>query len=222
MSRGCAVCGAPVRAPYQAPAAELAPDLDLRPGEPARSTLPRWVATCRGCGASAPDLVALPRGAAETVGSPAYRALSGRGTELAFLRWAMLCEAAGEADEAAGAVLQAAWALDDAGRDTRALRLRAAALWGRGATMQEGLRVLDALRRGGAAEAAGAQAAWMLARPGVDPTDRAVIVFQQGLIDAGDTGRHLLSSALRPPSRTPHVTHGKTAPRGFWARMVGR
>ncbi len=70
--RACAVCGAPCPAPFRAPAAELAPDLDGRPGEPARSTLPRWIATCRRCGASAPDLAALPQGAAETVRASGY------------------------------------------------------------------------------------------------------------------------------------------------------
>ena len=222
-ARACACCGAPARPPFMAPAAELAPDLDLRPGEPARSTLARWVLTCRQCGASAPDLAVLPAGARETVATAAYRALAGRGPELPFLRWALLAEAAGETDEAAGAVLQAAWALDDAGADAAPLRRRAATLWNQGTTMQDALRMVDAWRRAGALQEAGAHAARLLARPGLDETDAAVLRHQQGLVAAGDTGRHLISGALRPPSRTPHVTHGRTpARRGFWARMAGR
>lgn len=222
MSRPCAVCGTPARPPYQAPPPELAPDLDLRPGEPTRSTLPCWVATCRGCGASAPDLAVLPRDAGATVASDAYRALSGPAPERAFLRWAMLCEAGNETGEAAEAMLQAAWAVDDAGQDAAPLRLRAAALWGTGATLQDSLRALDALRRAGAMEAAAIQVQLLLARRELNETDRAIVDYQQRLVTAGDTARHLMSSALRPPSRTPHVTHGRTGKRGFWARMVGR
>ena len=220
--RFCAVCGAPARPPFQAPPPELAPDLDLRPGEPTRSTLARWVHTCRGCGASGPDLAALPRDAAETVRTPDYRALSGPAPERPFLRYALLCEAAGERDEAAGAVLQAAWVLDDQGADAVALRRRAAALWGQGATVQDGLRVLDVLRRAGALEEAAAQLAGLAGRAELEETDRALLDYQRGLLERADTGRHLMSSALRPPAHRPHVTHGRVAKRGFWDRLVGR
>ena len=220
--RLCANCAAPARPPFQAPPPELAPDLDLRPGEPTRSTLPRWVLTCRRCGVSAPDLARLPPGAREAVAAAAYQALSGPAPEAPFLRYALLCEAAGETSEAAEAVLQAAWALDDAGRDAAPPRLRAAALWGEGGTMQDALRVTDVLRRAGAFAEARAQADRLLARAGLEETDRAVLAYQQTLIAARDDGRHLLSSALRPPARTPHASHGRPARRGFWQRLAGR
>ena len=222
-ARACALCGAPARPPFQAPPPELAPDLDLRPGEPTRSTLPRWVATCRGCGLSAPDLVDPPAKARATMDTPEYQALAG--PERGFLRYAMLCEAADDPAEAAGALLQAAWMRDDAGTDATALRRRAAALWGGGATMQDALRVVDVLRRAGDQGGAAAQAGRLRARPGLDERDRAVITYQQGLIAAGDTARHLMSSALRPPAQRPHVTHGrmdKPEKPGFWQRLVGR
>ncbi len=220
--RFCAVCGAPARAPFQAPPPELAPDLDLRPGEPTRSTLPRWVQTCRQCGLSAPDLARPPAGARAAIETPAYRALSGPAPDAPFLRCALLCEAGGEPAEAAEATLQAAWALDDAGQDAAPLRLRAAALWGEGPTLQDALRVTDALRRAGAFEAAGTQAGRLLARAGLEETDRAVLGYQQTLIAARDCGRHLLSSALRPPARTPHASHGRKAPRSLWQMLAGR
>ena len=44
----------------------MAPDLDGRPGEPARSTLPRWVQVCPACNAAARDLSFLAPGAAAT------------------------------------------------------------------------------------------------------------------------------------------------------------
>ena len=56
----CGVCGGPARPAFRAPQPEIAPDLDMRPGEPARSTLRDWVQVCPRCGAAAPDLSALP------------------------------------------------------------------------------------------------------------------------------------------------------------------
>lgn len=223
--RVCALCGTPGRPPFQAPSPELAPDLDLRPGEPTRSTLSKWVMTCRGCGLSAPDLAMPPAGARDTMATPAYAALAGKAAELAFLRHALLCEKAGDAAEAAGAVLQAAWVLDDRGEDAAPLRMRAAALWSGGATMEDSLRALDALRRAGALDPAAQQARALLARPDLNETDRAVVTYQQALIEDADVGRHLMSSALRPPAQRPHVTHGtrpKEERRSFWQRLVGR
>ena len=221
----CALCGTECRPPFQAPPAETAPDLDLRPGEPTRSTLRRWIMTCRGCDAAAPDLARLPASAKTVVASEDYRALSE--VAAAFLRWAMILQAAGEREEAAQAVLEAAWMLDDSGTAGEAtlLRWRAAGLWGEPATMQDAVRLVDVLRRAGEFDAAAARTAALLARPGLDETDAALLRYQQGLIETQDTGRHLLSSALRPPAQRPHVTHGRVPvaaeKRGFWRRLTG-
>jgi hypothetical protein len=185
----------------------------------------RQVVTCRGCGASAPNLAALPADVREMLETPEYRALTGAALELPFLRWAMLAEAGSDRAAAASAVLEAAWAVDDAGGDARALRARAAALWGEPATIQDALRLVDVERRAGAFDRAGAAAAALLARTDLNETDAALLRFQQGLIADGDAGRHLLSSALRPPVRTPHVTHGRQRPapsRSVWQRLTGR
>ncbi len=218
----CALCGTACRTPFAAPPAETAPDLDFRPGEPTRSTLRHWVATCRGCGATAPDLPHLPAAARPVVDSDAYRALAGTGPEQRFLRWALIAEAVDGPAAAAQAVLEAAWVLDDAGADAAPLRRRAAALWGEPATMQDGLRLVDVLRRAGEFAAAGDRVAALLRRPGLEEADTALLRFQHGLIERKDGGRHLLSSALRPPAQRPHVTQRQPAPRSFWQRLAGR
>ena len=191
----------------------MAPDLDLRPGEPARATLKFWVQTCAGCGASAPDLAALPATARVVVESAAYRAW--QGPDAAFLRWAALATG----PEAAEAMLQAAWALDDAGQDGSAHRLAAVALWGPPATLLQALRQADVLRRAGAPGPAAAVLDGLVAG---DEEQAALVTFQRTRIVAGDRGRQSLSSALPPPARRPHGSHGATPARaGFWARLRG-
>jgi len=221
--RLCGVCGHPVRPSFRAPQPELAPDLDMRPGEPARSTLSRWLQTCRGCGAVAEDLTSLTAASRAIVESDAYRHLadSGSSVTLPFRRWALLLES--DLAAAAEALLRAAWAADDAGavEEAAALRLRVAALWGDRAFGALGLRRLDVLRRAGAMPAADAWARTLFgAAP--DELGQSIIAYQHRLISAGDTGRHLISSALPPPAHKPHVSHGKRAERGLFARLFGR
>jgi hypothetical protein len=206
----CALCGTAAPPPFRAPSPETAPDLDLRPGEPTRSTLARWILQCRNCGACAPDLAALPAAAAAVTGSPAYQALRSR-----YLRWAALV--AGTPAEAE-ALLQAAWEADDRGEDAAPLRRRAAAVWPDGADPEQGLRLVDVLRRAGQFDQAAVQVQSFAAA--ADATTRAIALFQQARIAAGDTGRHLMSSALRPPARTPHVAHARPAA-GWWGKLFG-
>src|SRR5271155_2207768 len=94
----CGVCGGSVRPAFRAPQPEIAPDLDMRPGEPARSTLRDWVVVCSHCGAAAPDLGALPGSARAVVESDAYRLLSTSALEetLPFRRWALICSGLGD------------------------------------------------------------------------------------------------------------------------------
>ena len=46
-------------------------------------------------------------------------------------------------------------------------------------------------------------------------------IYRGKLIEAEDSGRHTVASALPPPSRRPHVTHQKIAARGegIWAKL---
>jgi hypothetical protein len=221
--RVCAACGAPVAAIFRAPPAEMAPDLDLRPSEPTRGTLAHWLQACPQCGAIAPDLAVLYGTAASIIASPAYRRVHGPDYALPFLRWAALCEAAGDARNAGEALLQAAWAADDAGDVENAARWRRAAAqaWGEPEIFEIALRQIDALRRAGDFEAAQIAATRLQAqRP--DETTARILDYQRARIGARDAGRHLMSSALRPPAHMPHVAHGKAPGKGFFARLFGR
>jgi hypothetical protein len=219
--RLCALCGTPCPPRYRPPAPEISPDLDLRPGEPTRSTLQNWVQTCQGCGAVATDLALLPPGSIEIVESEAYLDLHARPeTATPFLRAAMVCR---EGDRA-GALLQAAWAADDA-EDTEAAahyRREAAACWGEPDGVESALRLIDILRRAGLLEAA-EECSGVIAMDAMDERSADILVYQRARIAQGDTGRHLMSSAIRPPARTPHVAHRRTPPRrGFWSKLLGR
>ncbi len=219
----CGVCGTLARPPFRAPQPEIAPDLDMRPGEPARSTLVDWVQTCRQCTAAAPDLAVLTPAARATVESADYKALTTTALEetLPFRRWALICAGSGDAVNQAEALLQAAWAADDAAAMAEAQHLReqVAALWADTTDIETGLRRLDVLRRAGAMETASTWADALSART-QEPTATAIIRFQRGRIALRDIGRHLISSAMPPPSHAPHVSHGKRATPGFWSRLL--
>ena len=219
----CGICSASTPAPFRAPQPEIAPDLDMRPGEPARSTLRDWIQICPACGAAAPDLSALPSTARVVVESEEYRALSTAVMEeaLPFRRWALICERTGDRPQQAEALLQAAWAADDAAAMTEPARLRGevATLWDGTDDVELGLRRLDVLRRAGLFDAAEAWADVMSKR-GPDELAQSIIVFQRSRIASRDIGRHLISSVLPPPAHTPHVSQGKRATTGFWSRLL--
>jgi hypothetical protein len=116
----------------------------------------------------------------------------------------------------AEALLQAAWEMDDRREDATLLRRQAAAVWGPPEGAEETLQLVDVLRRAGAFDEAAAQLP-PLANAS-DDTTRRIAAFQQARIAARDTGRHLMSSALRPPATKPHVAHGR-GDAGFWGRL---
>ena len=208
----CALCGTATPPPYRAPPPEGSPDLDGRPGEPTRSTLRRWVQICPGCGACAPDLAALPAAAKDLVEGAAYAALASP-----FERWAFLARRTG--GEAAHALLQAAWAGEDDGRAGTARRRRALLAGPAPADAEGMVRLADMQRRAGLLQRA---AATLDAVVSNDDGVIRIVAFERTRIAMNDTGRHLLSSALRPPARTPHVSHGKAQAGGFWSRLFGR
>ena len=165
----CGVCGHESRqAPFRPPVPEQAPDLDLRPGEPVRSTMARWLQACPHCGYAAPDISEAHPAGAEAVAAAPYRALIADTSHpvLArrFLAWAHVLEETGALHAAAEATLHAAWVADDLNRDdlARQWRREAVALWRSGPALdaEQSVRVIDALRRAGDfAEAASAAAA---------------------------------------------------------------
>ena len=223
----CAVCAGPARSPFHAPRPpELAPDMDMRPGEPMRSTLRDWVQACGKCGAAAWDLSTLPAGTKAVVESAPYHALSLEAAEdtRLFRRWAMICVAAGDQEMAAETALMAAWAADDGADMVEAAKLRrdVAALWGEPADLSKALRLLDVLRRAGefaAVETRGqklaASGATSGATGGLDAFAAAVVGFQRDRAAARDVGRHLLSSAV-----ASHVLpHDLPTPK-FWNALL--
>jgi hypothetical protein len=225
----CAVCGAVVRPVFKAPAPELAPDLDFRPGEPARSTLRRWVAECLGCGSAALNLSAIGAADIEIVrADPEYAALRDQAPAFArsFLLWALLCQRRGEIWAAAEALLQAAWAADDAdeGEWAATWRKQATAIWPASIEIQPRLCLVDIYRRTGDFQNAAAIAE-TLAHGALDENSAAILQFQQRLIAERESGRQLMSSALRPPAFRPHVCDSQVraaAGGGFWRRLLGR
>jgi hypothetical protein len=222
----CGVCGTESRhPPFRPGPPEQAPDLDLRPGEPLRGTMARWLQQCPGCGYAAPDITRAHPAAAEAVRAAPFRALLADSSvpPLArrFLAWGHVLEETGALHAAAEATLHAAWVADDLGRGEmgRAWRLEAVALWRNGPALdaEQTVRVVDALRRAEAWDDAGATAE-ALARGNPPEAVAQVIALERRLIEAQDAGRHTVASALPPPARRPHVTHQKLgAPRGAGA-----
>ena len=230
----CGVCGHESRqAPFRPPVPEQAPDLDLRPGEPVRSTMSRWLQACPHCGYAAPDISEAHPAGAEAVAAAPYRALIADTSHpvLArrFLAWAHVLEETGALHAAAEATLHAAWVADDLDRDdlARQWRREAVALWRSGPALdaEQSVRVIDALRRAGDfAEAASAAAALGASSP--PEAVAQVSALEARLIAAEDTGRHSIASALAPPARRKNVSHQakKMPPEGCglksWLRRI--
>ncbi|WP_431281413.1 hypothetical protein ACQW02_18650 [Humitalea sp. 24SJ18S-53] len=230
----CGVCGSESRhVPFRPQPPEQAPDLDLRPGEPVRSTMARWLQQCPHCGYAAPDLAQAHPAVPGVVAAAPFRALLADNTipPLArkFLAWAHVLEETGALHAAAEATLQAAWVADDMqrGEQARAWRLDAVALWRCGPPMdaEQCVRALDALRRAGAWDDATHTVADMTERYGNDAV-APIVALEARLIAARDEGRHTIASALPPPARRPHVTHQQTrrglGPLAWLRRLFGR
>jgi hypothetical protein len=218
----CAVCGTGSRqAPFRPMPPEQAPDLDLRPGEPVRSSMARWLQQCPSCGYAAPDIAKAHPAAAQAVAAAPFRALLAETGHppLArrFLAWAHVLEETGALHAAAEATLQAAWVADDLGRAdlARQWRLEAVALWRAGPPLdpEQTVRVVDALRRAEAWDDAAATAE-ALRRSNPPEAVAQVIGLEIRLITARDAGRHTVATALPPPARRPHVTHQRLSGRG--------
>jgi hypothetical protein len=93
------------------------PDLDLRPPEMQRSTMPHWVQRCPTCGYCAASIAEGPEIAKEIVKSPDYLAqrddTSFPSLANTFLCSSLIQDAAGKESAAGWDALHAAWACDD-------------------------------------------------------------------------------------------------------------
>jgi hypothetical protein len=190
----------------------------MRPGEPARSTLRKWVLTCPVCEACAPDLGKLGHAATMMMGSPDYAGLKSPRYAVPFLRWGLLCPQA----ERAEALLMAAWMADDAKDAPAAAKFRRQSIrnWPEGADLASGLKLVDVMRRAGDLADAERTAHALLGVAG-DETSKRILQFQLSRIAAKDIGRHLLASAVPPPAHRPHVA-APTKIKGFWSRLLRR
>jgi len=229
----CAVCSTESRQPlFRATAPEQAPDLDLRPGEPLRSSIGHWLQQCPRCGYAAPDIREARPSAPRVVAAAPFRALINDAATPAlsrrFLAWAHVLEETGAMHEAAEAMLQAAWTADDLNRGdlARAWRMEAVALWRSGPPLdaEQRLRVIDALRRAEAWDTA-QDAIETMAQDTLPESVRQVLSLEARLVEAGDARRHTVATALPPPARRPHVSHQKLIGRGSlfgWVKRLFR
>jgi len=129
----CSLCGqVSLQNAITSPDRTGLPDLDTRPPESLRSSLPYWVQRCPNCGYCAPDIDREYLQAAEVIRQASYPALLRRRSlpQLArsFLAWAMIQQANGEGLSAGWSALHAAWACDDAGKLAPAVQCRQQAL----------------------------------------------------------------------------------------------
>jgi hypothetical protein len=134
----CAVCGTLGRKAVLTSTSSFGPpDLDLRPQGPARWALEFEVQRCNGCGYCAGSIGQAPIGARETVESVVYRDVLERSKLPRLARSlfcsALVCEGAGEPEEAGWLFLKAAWACDDkrARAHARTCRERSAEMFAR-------------------------------------------------------------------------------------------
>lgn len=192
-------------------AEEGAPDLDTRPPETLRSTMPAWVQRCPSCGYCAPDLAAGgPRGA-RVVRAAAYQALVADTTRPplanSFLASSTVLEGGAAFADAGWQAVYAAWACDDAGDDIAATecRLRAVELFASALLVRQEVAIdpggadaviADLLRRAGRFVEAIARVEAINDRPILKPT-RRVLRYIAALAARGDRGAH--SAAEAPP-----------------------
>lgn len=110
-----------------------APDLDTRPPEMMRSTMPHWIRCCPHCGYCAPEISKGPQQANEVTKSEAYQQQlknpSFPWLANHFLCWAMIEAAGGNYPSAGMDCLHAAWACDDAHSPEAAMMSRGKAIF---------------------------------------------------------------------------------------------
>jgi hypothetical protein len=216
----CAVCGS-VSTQMAIGSSNMleAPDLDTRPGEMMRSTMPYWVQECPECGYAAPELHEADGRAAPIIRSDEYQALR---TDAAlppltrrFLLYALLLERLDMFPEAGWSTLHAAWAADDAGDAlaARQARDKTLLLWQagkqRGANFSEDhpsefALVTDLYRRAGRFEDAREAANTALDTEELPPLIEDLLRYELVLIQRKDADRHSLGdlpSQGKPGSR---------------------
>ena len=93
------------------------PDLDLRPPQMKRGTMPFWVQKCPNCGYVASSIDEGTRATREFLESDSYKSAGGRNFKsplaVKFYQQYLICVLDGKTEDAFYAALHAAWACDD-------------------------------------------------------------------------------------------------------------
>lgn len=130
----CAVCGAENTFMEIASTNTLGggPDLDLRPAEMMRSTMPHWIQKCPNCGYVSSEVSDRTGVSAEWLKTDQYLTCQGirfqSGLAAEFYRYYLISLEDGNARNAFFAVLHAAWACDDVSDDGNAIVCRKLAI----------------------------------------------------------------------------------------------
>ena len=222
----CAVCGETSTFPVLNSTNSMGyADLDTRPPEMQRSTMPMWVQRCPGCGYCSSDISYADKGVKEIVESDEYQTqLSDPAfPELAdtFLCKAIIDEAQESHSLAGWDCLHAAWVCDDAGSESASTcRLRAIGFFQTGMEEQQEIFedpepgavyafLADILRRAGAFDRArDACQAGLEEEPEGMTAD--LINFQLALINNSDSACHTLEEVLQPEDTARHHTKGSS------------
>ncbi|MEI7940721.1 MAG: hypothetical protein WCK27_28935 [Verrucomicrobiota bacterium] len=190
-------------------------DLDIRPAEMMRSTLPQQVQCCPHCGYCMPSVSAPLPNVSTLLASAEYRQQleSKEYPELAnrFLCSAMILESLGRLKDAGWACIHGAWACDDAGdiQPAKNCRLRAesaigrAIINGQGTTDRPGFDFLilaDLLRRAGEFERADQRLKEGFS-PNCDQEVLFLLIFERLLINRRDTACHTVEEAIEASTR---------------------
>lgn len=204
----CGVCGSTSHQPVMTSTSSFGdPDLDSRPGPPARDALFLSVQRCPRCGFCARRLHDGHPGLLSLVESAEYQAqlADERYPEVAraLLCAALVLDEREREDEATWCAIEAAWACDDAGAsaEAKACRERAVELlvWADDGLVDdwasEGAIMTDVLRRAGRFDDACLRALRTLAEHEreMDPVVRAVLNYELVLIEREDDAAHSLA-----------------------------
>ena len=207
----CALCGTKSEHTSVGSTNSLgSPDLDLRPPEMKRSTMPYWVQECPECGYAYSCIEEAASQADKTLYSDSYLAISAGplNGSLAgrFLKASLVSEGASDTERAGNYALNAAWAADDGGDSDgaisyriRASKLLVASLVGADDTSEQSIvtrvRVVDILRRALRWQEA-LDLADVLLGLELDPTIRSVLEFERSAASKQDGKCYTIQKAL--------------------------
>jgi len=198
----CAVCGEKVEVSLIGSTNTMGwSDLDMRPAEMQRSTMPMWIQYCPHCGYCAGNVSELVEGAEEIIGTDEYisQLENEEYPDLAnmFLCSAMILENAEEYTQAGWKAVYAAWACDDEENENAVTcRLKAVDLFEMAMEYDEDFGdnsydvcvIVDLLRRAGEFERALETVGEAFDTVVTDDIANAILEFEMELANDEDAG----------------------------------